>query len=170
MGGVGEHVYGPDFCYFIGWFVFSFVVEEVGEVAAEGFGVAGDVDYLFGGEGGDGVEKGLRAAGTGRVQNYDVDRLFVFGEFSYELGSVSVIEFYVFNIVLSGVLDGIFYGVLFEFHSYDFLCAFGGGEDTDGARAAVGVEDGLVLEVSVTEGLGVELLGLRVVDLVEGFG
>lgn len=191
MGGVGEHVNGLDFCYFvclivfivfIGFIVFfglGFVVEEVVKVSGEGFGVAGDVDYLFGGEGGDGVEEGLCAAGTGRVEDDYIYCFIVVVFLAFfvafcqgfdEVSGVSVVEFYVLYVVLLCILDGILYGILFEFHAYDFLCAFGGGEDAYGACAAVGVKNGLALEVSLFEGLGVELFGLRVVNLVKGAG
>ena len=86
------------------------------QISCQGFGVAGDVDDLFGGEGEEGAEELLRAAGAGRVGEDDIGGFSVRREVLHERACVGAEDAHVVGVIAPRVFDGVFdrVGVLLD--------------------------------------------------------
>lgn len=144
------------------------VLGQVGEVAGEGGGIAGDVHHALGRKRADGAQEVLVAAAAGRVHEEHVERLPRFGHAQQEAARVCAVELRVADAVPARVPRRILYGGRVELHA-DQARAAVRGTQPDGADAAIGVQDRLrPLEAGVVQGARIEALGLLRIDLIKG--
>lgn len=133
VSGLWEEVEGLDFFQLVA------CLDEFGEVAHLGGGVAGDVDDAEGGEVEELVEEGVAAACAWRVDDDGgvVGGVGVVGE---DVFCAAGLEGGVGDVVDGGVVGGASGGAFGDFDTGDGLEVFGGGECEE-AAAAVGVEE-----------------------------
>ena len=159
---VREHIDGLDFLDAVA------ALGEEGEVAGEGFGVAGDIHDALRRERDGGGEERLVAARTRRVHQEDVARLAVFRHVDHEFACVGADKADVLHAVQLRVGDRVAHGVAVDLHAEHLSGGFRG-DHADGADAAVCVDDRLTArERGEFHRLAVEHLGLHGVDLVKG--
>ena len=125
-------------------------------IPGQGGGIAGDVDYALRLHVGEGLQHRLCAACPGWVYHYHIGPDALLVKSWHDLGGIAYYEFGVAYIVVPGILLSVLYGRLHDFYADD-LSGFLGQKQSDGAGAAVGVNDGfLPLEVGIFQRLVVE--------------
>jgi len=162
MRSTREHVHGLDFFGLVAEFV------EDGDVTGEAGGVAGDVDDAVWFHVGKGLQHGRRAAGTRRVDDYDVGSYALLIEPWHNLSRVADDEFSVAHVVVPRVFLGIEDGRFYDFDTDD-ASGLLGKEQGYRSRAAVSIDDRFLTgQVGKFQGLVVEHLCLGRVYLEEG--
>lgn len=162
MRGVGEHVYGLYRSDVIA------VGEKVVAVAFLGIGIAAYVDNARWGKSAKRAQEAFVGAAAGWVHEHDVGFIARGSAVLHELACIRTEEARILNAVGARIGLGIAHGVGVALDP-DECSGLAARDDTDGAGAAVGVENGLAaVELCHCDGGFVELLGLHGVHLVEG--
>ena len=164
MGAAGEQIKG------LCTLQLEALLLQQGNIPGQGGGVAGDVDQSSGGEAGDGFDGiGVQAL-AGRVHHHHIGLDALFFQLQGGGTGVGAEKFGVFDAVSLGVVLGILHGQGDDLHADELARSAGHGQG-NGAHTTVEVENGVLFgDPGGFDGGGVELLGLVVVDLVEGSG
>ena len=140
------------------------------KIPRQRLGVAGDIDHAGGCQLQEAVEELAAAARAGRIGDHHVGGLPLGGHGLHELPRVGGVEGCVRDAVAPGVVHSVCHRVAVDLHADDLLGRGGHGQ-SDGAGAAVGVDDRLLArQGGEFLGLSVQNFGLDGVDLVEGAG
>lgn len=141
---------------------------EAAHVTRHGRAVAGDIDDPLGPHGGDAFYHALRKPLARGIDGDDVGTQMLARELGSHIGGVAAEKFDIGNAVARGILPRVGDGLRHDLRAEDAPRVVRERE-RDGPRAAVEVEHGLLSrEPRELDGLGVEPLGLRMVDLIEG--
>ena len=139
MRGVGKHIYGLDAAHAV-----VAVPLQVVQIARERFGIAGDVHDSLGRELYQRVQKRHAAAGARRVHHHHVQVLAFLGDRLHKCACIALVKADILQTVCFGVLLRVAHRVAVELHANHLPGAALGGNNANGADAAVGVQHGFV--------------------------
>ena len=140
------------------------------QITLETFNPAGDVHDFAGGKFGKTLKKTLVTAVSWGIGENHVGGFAVFCHAFHEASGILAQELNVFAVIAASIFDGIRHSGFIQLDA-QHLAAVIGGDDADGARAAVAVQHTVGLsETSQFNGCPVEDFRLNGIDLIERAG